>query len=67
MSRPTVHAVMKCTIEIPVRASNSGETLEELFRVSKMEAEGILRNMLVGKARVVSDIEFSYATIRVTT
>lgn len=64
MSAPTVYAVMKATIEIPVRSSGSGETLEQMHKAAKSEAEGILRNTLAGKARVVGDVEFSYAVIK---
>jgi hypothetical protein len=34
---------MKVTIEIPVRSSSSGETLEQLHETAKREAEGVLR------------------------
>lgn len=62
--RPTVYAVMKVTIEIPVRSSDARETLEDLYRVSQREAEGILNNNLGDKFRVVGKIEFSHAVIK---
>ena len=63
---PTVFAVMKATIEIPIRPSGAGETLEELFRVSKSEAEGILRNRLGDDFRVLpGSLEFSHAIVKV--
>jgi len=64
MATPTVHAVMKVTIEIPVRPSQGGETVEELYRISIKEAEGILRNRLPKDFRVIGPVEFSYATIK---
>lgn len=64
MNKPTVYAVMKVTIEIPVRASGAEETLAELHRVSLREAEGILRNRLTDDFRVVGPIEFSHAVVR---
>ena len=69
MKSPTVYAVMKVTIEIPVRSSESGETLEQLHEAAKKEAEGILRNKGVDKNghqwfRVVGDVQFSHAVIR---
>ncbi len=62
--RPTVYAVMKVTIEIPVRASNPGETVEELYRVSQREAEAILSNNLGDKFGVVGKVEFSHAVVK---
>lgn len=64
MSKPTVYAVMKATIEIPVRASGSGETLEQMHEAAKREAEGILRNSLPKGFTVKCGVEFSYAVIR---
>jgi hypothetical protein len=64
MSKPTVYAVMKVTIEIPVRCSGSGETVEDLYRVSKNEAEGILRNRLPNDFRVIGQVEFSHAVVK---
>lgn len=64
MSRPTVCAVMKATILIPVRSSSPGETMEQLYTASKSEAEGILRNHLGDKFQVVGPVEFSHAVIK---
>lgn len=69
MSKPTVYAVMKVTIEIPVRPSESGETFEQLHKAAKDEAEGILRNRTdcpkCGRwFRVSGPVEFSHATIK---
>lgn len=64
MNKPTVFAVMKVTIEIPVRSSNPGETLEQLYEASHREAEGILRNKLTDDFRVVGEVEFSYAVVK---
>jgi hypothetical protein len=66
MASPTVYAVMKVTIEIPVRPSQVGETIEELYRVSKLEAEGILRNKLPDNFRIAGDVVFSHAVVKVT-
>ena len=60
----TVYAVMKVTIEIPVRASQGAETLDELMRVSQREAEGILRNNLPDKFNVVGPITFDRAVVK---
>lgn len=65
-NRATVHAVMRVTIEVPVRASSSEETLQQMHDMSKKEAEGALRNRLPDDFRVVGPIEFSHATVRVT-
>ena len=65
MSR-TVHAVMKVTIEIPVRASSPNETLAQLEEVSRKEAERILSNKLPPDFRVLGKPEFAYATVRST-
>jgi hypothetical protein len=64
MSNATVYAVMRATIEIPVRASNAGETVQQLYEASKREAEGILRNRLPDDFRVVGGIAFSHAIVR---
>lgn len=69
MKSPTVYAVMKVTIEIPVRSSESGETLAQLHEAARREAEGILRNRADdpkngGWFRVVGNVEFSHAVIR---
>lgn len=66
MGRPTVFAVMKATIEIPVRSSQSGETFEQMHDAAKHEAEGILRNSLK-EVRVIGAVEFSHAVVRVST
>lgn len=63
MSKPTVYAVMKATVEIPVRSSMSGETFEQMYEAAKHEAEGILRNSLKD-VRVVGAIEFSHAVVK---
>jgi hypothetical protein len=63
MSKPTVYAVMKVTIEIPVQPSSSGETMDQLFSAAKNEAEGILRCKLTNEFRVVGKVEFSHAII----
>jgi len=67
VSRPTVFAVMKATIEIPVRCSEAGETLEQMHQAAQREAEGILRNSLPKDFRVVSGVEFSHAVVKVRT
>lgn len=64
MSKPTVYAVMKATIEIPVRASESGETLEQMHEAAKREAEGILRNRMPDDVRVIGRVEFSHAIVK---
>lgn len=65
MNQPTVFAVMKATIEIPVRSSGPGETLLDLHTSAKREAEDILRNSLPAeKFRVIGPVEFSHAVIR---
>jgi hypothetical protein len=56
---------MTVTIEIPVRASESGETLEELYRVSQREAEGVLRHHLDSRHfKVVGTPKFSHAIVK---
>ena len=67
MTKATVHAVMRVTIEIPVRASSSEETLQQMHDVSKKEAEGALRNRLPDDFRVVGPVEFSYAIVKAPT
>lgn len=62
--KPTVCAVMKVTIEIPVRASESGETLAQMYEASQREAEGVLRNKLGREFRVIGPVEFSHAVIK---
>ncbi|AGH31497.1 hypothetical protein LOKG_00061 [Loktanella phage pCB2051-A] len=63
-STTTVYAVVKVTIEIPVRASSPNETLLELQRVAVKEAEGILRNRLPEEFRIADTPQFSHATVR---
>lgn len=65
-AKATVHAVMRVTIEIPVRASSSGETLQQMHDISKREAEDILRNKLPEDFRISGPIEFSHAVVRVS-
>lgn len=64
MSQPTVYAVMKATVEIPVRSSSSNETFAQMHDAAKREARLILHNTLSGKARIIGDVEFSYATVK---
>ena len=64
MTKTTVCAVMRVTIEIPVRSSSSQETLQQMHDASQREAEGILRNKLPPDFRVVGRIEFSHAVVR---
>lgn len=64
MTKATVHAVMRVTIEIPVRPSNSGETLQQMHDASQKEAEGILRNKLPPDFRIAGPIEFSHAVVK---
>lgn len=63
MKKATVHAAVRATIEVPVRASESGESLQQLHDVALREAEGILRNQLPPGIRV-SGLEFSHAVVR---
>lgn len=64
MSRPTVYAVMKVAIEIPVRSSHPGETFEVMHRAAQSEAEGILRNSLPPEFKVAGPVEFSHAIVK---
>lgn len=64
MIPPTVMAVMKVTIEIPVRASSVKETFEQMHNAAKREAEGILRNKLPDGIRVIGPVEFSHAIVK---
>ena len=64
MTKPTVYAVMKVTIEVPVRCSNAEETCVQLYEVSKREAEAIIQAHLPKHFRTVGPIEFAYAVIR---
>lgn len=63
--RATVYAVMKVTIEIPVRCSEAGETMQQMHDASLREAEGALRNKLPDDFRVAGPIEFSHAIVKV--
>lgn len=60
----TVYAVMRVTIEIPVRSSSSKETLDQMLTASRQEAEGILRTKLPNEFRVSGLVEFSHAIVR---
>lgn len=62
--KATVHAVMRVTIEIPVRPSTSEETLQQMHDASKSEAEGILRSKLPPEFRIAGPIEFSHAMVK---
>jgi hypothetical protein len=64
MTRPTVYAVMKATIEVHVRSSSAEETLEQMHAVAKREAEDILRNSKMEGIRVIGAVEFSHAVIK---
>lgn len=61
--RPTVCAVMKATIEIPLRSSSPGETFEQMHEMAMREAEGNLRLMLKDGCRIVGKVEFSHAVV----
>jgi len=63
MTNATVHAVMRVTIEIPVRSSSAGETLQQMHDASMREAEGVLRNKLPPDFRVVGPVEFSHCVL----
>lgn len=62
--KTTVCAVCRVTIEIPVRSSSPNESLQDLYRVSKQEAEAIIRNKLPDDFRVVGPVEFWHATVK---
>lgn len=64
MTKPTVFAVMQCTIEIPVRPSSPGETFEEMYTAAKREAEGILYHRLGQEFKVIGPVEFKKAVIK---
>ena len=64
MSKATVYAVMRATIEIPVRASSSEETLAEMHKASMREAEDILRRELPSGIHLVGQVEFSHAIVK---
>lgn len=64
MSRPTVFAVMRAAIEIPVQTSGAGETLEQLYEAAKNDAEGIIRCKLPNQFRLIGKVEFSHAVIK---
>lgn len=60
----TVYAVVKVTIEVPVRASSGAETVDELIMVSQKEAEEILSNNLNKCFKIISPVEFSHAIVK---
>lgn len=65
MDKPTVYAVMKATIEIPVRGSSPAESFEQMYRAAKSEAEDLLRTKLQGTGcRVIGNVEFAHAVVK---
>lgn len=62
--KPTVHAVMKVLIEVPVRPSSPDETMQQMHDASKKEAARILQNKLPPDFQVVGPIEFSHAVVK---
>lgn len=60
----SVQAVMKVTIEIPVRASSPKETIEQLHGIAVKEAESILRNNLPADFIVIGKPELSYVKVK---
>lgn len=64
MTKPTVFAVMQCTIEIPVQPSSINETFERMYEAAKREAEGILSHKLGSEFKVVGPVEFKRAVIK---
>lgn len=64
MGQPTVFAVMRVTLEIPVRSSSSAETFAQMHEAAKREAEGILRNKLTKDFSVIGPVEFSHAIVK---
>lgn len=65
MSRLTVCAVMKVTIEVPVRSSNAGETFHQMYEAARREAEDVLRSRLPSDSlRIAGPIEFSHAIVK---
>lgn len=64
MTQATVYAVMKVTIEVPVRSSQPGETMENMLKASQREAEGILRHKLDPAFHIAGPITFSHAVVR---
>jgi len=60
----TVYAVVKVTIEIPVRSSSPKESMEELHDVSLREAEEILKSKLTDDFRIVGKPSFSHAIVK---
>lgn len=64
MNKVIVYAVMRATVEIPVRSSESGETIAQMYEASKREAEGILRHSLPDDFRLVGQVEFSHAILK---
>lgn len=64
-TQPTVYAVMKATIEIPIRSSSSNETFAQMHKVAKEEAEGFLRNEIATLGcRIIGPVEFSHAIVK---
>lgn len=61
--QPSVHAVCTCQIKIFVRASNSGETLQQMYDAAQREAEGILRNNLPNNIQVQGAVTFLHAVV----
>lgn len=64
MKKPIVNAVVRATIEIPVRSSSSEETMSQLYEAAKREAEDIIRTKLGREFRLVGQVEFAYAVVR---
>lgn len=65
MSKPTVYAVMKATIEIPVQPSSSAETFAQMHEAAKREAEAKLNHLLLSEGvRLVGSVEFSHAIVK---
>lgn len=64
MDKPTVYAVMKATIEIPVRGSSPAESFEQMYRAAKSEAEDLLRHKLSGTGVRVCELQFSHAVVK---
>ena len=60
-----VFAVMKVTIEIPVRNSSPKETFEQMHQAAAQEAEGILNHHLnKERFRVLGKPELSQVVVR---
>ncbi len=60
----TVHAVVRATIEVRVRASEGGETLDALMVAAQKEAQVILSHKLPQGISVVGPVEFSHAVVK---